>query len=51
MKERIQIITYSGTEKNFKDNNVVLSKISTPRSLDEFDINIIMLTSFFRAFG
>lgn len=44
MKERIQIITYSGTEKNFKDNNVVLSKISTPRSLDEFDINIIMLT-------
>ena len=26
MKERIQIITYSGTEKNFKDNNVVLSK-------------------------
>lgn len=43
MKDKIQIITYSGNEEEFEDNNVVLSNLSAPRSLDEFDLNVIML--------
>lgn len=39
----IQIITFSGREKEFAGNGITLSNIHDAKSLDEFDINIISL--------
>lgn len=39
----IQVLTYSGKDNDFKGDNIVVSSIHNPRSLDEFDINIISL--------
>lgn len=39
----IQMITYSGKEKAYEGENVVVSNLHSPKSLDEFDVNIINL--------
>ena len=39
----IQIINYSALDLSFSKPNIVVSKISEPRSLDEFEINIVDL--------
>lgn len=43
MAYMIQIITFSGREKEFAGNSITLSNIHDAKSLDEFDINIISL--------
>lgn len=39
----IQILTYSGKEKNLKGKNVTINKLHDAQSLDEFSINIFDL--------
>lgn len=39
----IQILTYSGKGNDYKGDDILVSSIHNPRSLDEFDINIISL--------
>lgn len=39
----IQVLTYSGKDDQFKGDNVIISSIHEPRSLDEFEINIVFL--------
>lgn len=40
----IQILTYSGKGNDYKGDDIVLNSIHDARSLDEFDINVIILT-------
>lgn len=42
-KLMIQVLTYSGKDNDFKGDDIVVNSIHNPRSLDEFDINIISL--------
>lgn len=39
----IQILTYSGKESSFGGDNIEVKSLHSPKSLDEFDINIISL--------
>lgn len=39
----IQILTYSGKESSLKGENIEVKSLHSPKSLDEFDINIISL--------
>lgn len=39
----IQMLTYTGKEKGFKESDLTLNSIHDAQSLDEFDINIINL--------
>lgn len=39
----IQMITYSGREKVYEGEDVVVNKLHSPKSLDEFEVNFINL--------
>ena len=45
MNEKIQIIQYNTSEQNYEHENITISTFKTPISFDNYDINIIDLSS------